>query len=101
MHKFELELPADLPSRQENFKYACTQAEFEAAKEGADCPANAFVGTAVAHTPVLNVPLEGRAVLEARGAKFPDLVFLLHGEGRANPAPRPHDDQGRPHVLEI
>ncbi len=81
VHKFELELPADLPSRQENFKYACTQAEFEAAKEGADCPANAFVGTAVAHTPVLNVPLEGRAVLEARGAKFPDLVFLLHGEG--------------------
>lgn len=81
IHKVEVQLPEALPSRLETLQKACTVEQFKSKPEAAGCPAHSFVGTAEARTPLLNVPLKGVAVLESRGAKFPDLVFLLHGEG--------------------
>ncbi|HUA12147.1 MAG TPA: hypothetical protein VMA83_09100 [Solirubrobacteraceae bacterium] len=79
--KVEVQLPENLPSRLETLQKACTKADFEIKPLASHCPAVSFVGTAEARTPLLNVPLKGRAVLEALGAKFPDLVYLLEGEG--------------------
>jgi hypothetical protein len=75
-----LQLPAELPSRLTTLQHACTEAQF--AKEPKGCPSQSFVGTATAHTPLLSVPLSGPAILVSHGgAAFPDVVFLLEGDG--------------------
>ena len=75
-----VELPKVLPSREETLKAACSLAQFEA--DPAGCPAASKVGTAVVHTPVLNDPLSGPAILVSHGgAAFPDLVMVLQGQG--------------------
>jgi hypothetical protein len=75
-----LQLPAALPSRLTTLQHACTEAQF--AKEPSGCPAQSFVGTATAHTPLLSVPLTGPAILVSHGgAAFPDVVFMLAGDG--------------------
>lgn len=75
-----VELPKVLPSRLETLKQACTEAQFAANPGG--CPAGSFVGTAVAHTPVLSVPLTGPAIFVSHGgAAFPDLDIVLQGSG--------------------
>jgi hypothetical protein len=82
IQKTDLQLPSALPSRLTTLQHACTEAQFAAAPEGKDCPAQSFVGTAKAATPLLSVPLSGPAVLVSHGGlEFPDLHFLLQGEG--------------------
>jgi hypothetical protein len=74
-----VELPKILPSRTSTLKQACTEAQF--ATNPAGCPAGSFVGTAVARTPVLPVPLTGPAIFVSHGgAAFPDLDVVLQGD---------------------
>jgi hypothetical protein len=80
IREVKVELPRVLPSRLSTLKLACTEKVFEA--NPAACPKGSRVGTAVAHTPVLSVPLTGPAYFVSHGsAKFPELVVVLQGEG--------------------
>ena len=78
--RVDVQLPLALPSRLTTLQQACLAAQF--ASNPAGCPAASDVGTAVARTPVLPVPLEGPAYLVSHGgAAFPDLVVVLQGDG--------------------
>jgi len=82
IRKTDIQLPGALPSRLTTLQHACTETEFAASPHGKDCPTQAFVGTATATTPLLRVPLTGPAILVSHGGQqFPDLNFLLEGEG--------------------
>lgn len=73
-------LPVDLPSRESTLKKACTEAQFNKNPEG--CPAGSIVGTATAYTPMLPVPLRGKAMFVSHASRgFPDLEVVLHGDG--------------------
>jgi len=75
-----LELPKKLPARLHTLQKACTEATFDA--NPANCPSTSDVGTAIAHTPVLPVPLEGPGYFVSHGgAQYPELVFVLQGDG--------------------
>jgi hypothetical protein len=78
--RVKLDVPKQLPARQTTLEQACLESVFEA--NPAACPSASRIGYATVRTEVLPVPLEGPVFFVSYGgAKFPDVVMVLQGDG--------------------
>jgi hypothetical protein len=76
----KFDLPKQLPARLTTIQKACLARVFET--NPAACPPASLIGHAVVHTQVLPVPLSGPVYFVSHGgAKFPDAVIVLQGDG--------------------
>jgi hypothetical protein len=76
----KVDLPKQLPARLETLKQACYVATFNTNPAG--CSSASRIGTAKVRTALLPVPLEGPVYFVSNGgAKFPEAVFALQGDG--------------------
>jgi hypothetical protein len=76
----KFDIPKQLPARLSTIQQACTATTFETNRVA--CPKHSIIGSAVVHTPILPVPLEGPVYFVSYGgAKFPDAVLVLKGYG--------------------
>lgn len=74
-----LTLPPQLVARLAQLQRACTAAQFSSGP--VNCPASSQVATATLRTPLLPGVLTGAGYLVSRGGAFPDLDFVLEGDG--------------------